>query len=645
MNNTLPVPPLRRLASVSVLLPAIAALVACAMPPNPTAASPAAVKSAPAVAPGVAPTSVPATSAMSAASATSAALTTTSVASAESTRLQTLFDSAWEAHLKRHPEDATRQGDHRYDDRLSDASPEAEAAGYAETRQQLADAKAIQRDRLSATEQVSLDLFIYEATETLRNEPLVGYRRMSLGALGGFQSGFASLLQASPAATTAQAEQVLARMNAYPHRVDQELVRLRQGQSLGWVPPRAVLERVLASLDKQIAARGDASPFFEPFTKIGPEVPATEQQRLRGLARQAIAEQVLPAQRRLRAFVAGPYLAAAPASGAMRDYPGGAAVYREAVRSNTTTDLTPAQIHAIGLREVARLQGQIQAVMREMKWQGDFASFTHWLNTDPKFFYKGPDELLAGYRDIGKRIDPELPRFFAELPRTTYGMRAIPAFQGAAAAAYYNPPPLDGTGPGWFNANTAAWRSTPRWSMETLTAHEAVPGHHLQVARAAELGQLPKFRRSAWFVAYGEGWALYAETLGTEIGLYQDPASHFGHLQAQIFRAARLVVDTGIHDMGWSRQKAIDYMVDVTGEDRAFISSEVDRYTSWPGQALGYMIGNLKLHELRDRAQNRLGDRFDLRRFHMVLLDQGAVPLPLLEARVDEWIGAEAARR
>jgi uncharacterized protein (DUF885 family) len=282
--------------------------------------------------------------------------------------------------------------------------------------------------------------------------------------------------------------------------------------------------------------------------------------------------------------------------------------------------------------------------MLEMKWQGDFVSFAHYLNTDPQFFHASPQELIASYREIAKRIDPELPRLFAELPRASYGIRAIPSHFGPDSAEYADPPALDGSRPGWFNVNVVGFKTRPKWGQETLTAHEAVPGHHLQMARAAELGELPKFRRSNWFTAYGEGWALYAETLGVDLGLYKDPASRFGHLQAQIFRAARLVVDTGIHAQGWSRQRAIDYMVEQTGEEKGFIESEVDRYTSWPGQALGYMIGELKILELRDRAHTKLGERFDIRRFHMVLLDQGAVPLTVLERQVDEWIAAEALR-
>ena len=561
----------------------------------------------------------------------------------ETQRLHALFDARWEAQMQRYPEWASHLGDTRYGDRLQDASPAATAAGYAATRETLARAQAIARDPLAPVDQVSLDMFIYELQEDLRYEPFAGYRSLSLGALDGFQSNFADLLTISPVATGAQVEQVLARIAAYPRRVDQELARLREGMRLGWVPPRNVLERVLVQFDALLAPAPEQGPFFTPFNQLGADIPAAEQQALRERARLAIAEQVLVPLRRLRAFVADEYLRAAPSDGALSLYPQGAAVYAAAVQSQTTTTLSAAQIHAIGLREMARLRAEMEAVQRKVGFTGDFAKFIAHLNTDPKFFHTGPEALLAGYRDIAKRIDPELPRLFAVLPRAPYGVRAMPVHMSPDRAEYYDTPTLDGSRGGWFNANVAAWRERPIWAMETLVAHEAVPGHHLQVARALELGELPKFRRSAGYVAYTEGWALYAETLGFELGLYKDPYSRFGHLQGQAFRAARLVVDTGIHAFGWSRQRAIDWMAERTGVDVPFVSSEVDRYYSWPAQALGYMVGELKIIELRDRAKQKLGARFDIRQFHSVVLDQGAVPLPVLERAVDAWVASVVA--
>lgn len=560
---------------------------------------------------------------------------------AETARLHALFDGQWERLMRVFPEWATSVGDHRYGDRFRDASSAGIAAMFEGARRDLAQYRTIRREALSARDRISLDVVVHSIEDNLRMEPFVGFRSMSMGALGGFHTGFSGLLQVSPTGKASQVEQILARMAAYPQRVDQELARLREGLALRWVPPRSVVERVLAQIDGQLPEDVDQSPFFEPFTRLGQDIPAAERDVLRARGRQAIREAVVPAVRKLRAFVADEYLPAAPAQGALSGYPDGAAVYAERVRSHTTTDLGPAQIHAIGLRELARLRAEMDAVRREVKFEGDFAAFVEHLNTDPKFFHASPEALLAGYRDIAKRIDPELPRLFAELPRAPYGVRAMPAHMGSDRAEYYQRPALDGSRAGWFYANAQAYRKRPVWAMETLTAHETVPGHHLQLARAVELGELPKILRGGGYTVYNEGWGLYAETLGFDLGLYQDPYSRFGHLQAQAFRAARLVVDTGLHSLGWSRERAIDFMVERTGRQPAFVGSEVDRYLSWPGQALTYMIGQLKIVELRDRAKAALGDRFDIRRFHMAVLDQGSVPLPVLEHAVDAWIAAE----
>jgi uncharacterized protein (DUF885 family) len=563
---------------------------------------------------------------------------------AQTRRLHAFFDARWDAVMKTYPEWATFVGDNRFGDRLEDVSPDAVAAAYAATRRALAQARSFDRKGLSALDRTSLDVFINQHEDWLRFEPFVGFRSMSLGALDGFQSSFSGLLEACPVERREQVEQVLARMAAYPKRVEQELALLREGKALGWVPPRSVLERVLPQIDGQLVADVDKSPFFEPFTRLGKEIAPADRDALRARARLAITTQVEPALRKLREFVERDYLPAAAPSGALSNYPGGAAVYTAKLRSNTTLDLTAEQVHAIGLREMTRLRAEMEAVMREMKFDGDFTAFVAHLNTDPKYFHTSPEALLAGYRDIAKRLDAELPRLFANLPRATYGVRAMPAHFSSDRAEYYNGPPLDGSRPGWFYANGKAYAKRPIWGMETLVAHEAVPGHHLQIARAIELGELPRFRRSSGYTVYAEGWALYAETLGFDLGLYADPASRFGHLQDQALRAARLVVDTGMHALGWSRQRAIDYMVGQVGEQLPYVTSEVDRYLSDPGQAVAYMVGELKIIELRDRARARLGERFDIRAFHAVVLDQGSVPLPVLERAVDGWIAAATRR-
>jgi uncharacterized protein (DUF885 family) len=558
--------------------------------------------------------------------------------------LHALFDRHWEWSARSQPEFASRRGDTRYGDRLADVSEEGLALRDRETAAFLAEARAFPRDRLSPTDRVSLELFIANQQRSVDMATLPFVRGMTLRALGGPQTQFTELLQIMPTRTAAQMEQMLARMAAFPRRMEQEIAQLRRSAAAGWVPARDVLQRVLAQIDTQITPAAADTPFYTPFKRMGPAITLAEQQALQQRAREAIDAQVLPAMRRLRALISDELLPKAPADGTLSRYPQGDRAYAMAVRTATTTDLTPQQIHTIGLRELVRLRGEMEAVMRELKWSGTFAQFVEHLNTDERYFHKSPEALLAGYREIGKRIDAEMPKLFAELPRAPYGIVSMPAHMGANRAEYYNGPPLDGSRAGYFFANTLAWKKRPIWGMETLVAHEAMPGHHMQIARASELRGLPNFRRGGFgYTAFSEGWALYAETLGFELGLYTEPTSRYGHLQWQAFRAARLVVDTGIHALGWSRQQAIDFMVERTGVEREFVAGEVDRYTSQPGQALAYMIGKLKFDELRDRAKAKLGARFDIRRFHNAVLDHGAVPLDLLERLTDEWIAAQAA--
>jgi uncharacterized protein (DUF885 family) len=563
---------------------------------------------------------------------------------AETRKLHAMFDRMWDESARIFPEWASFRGDRRYDDRFGDASPAGRAATDAWIRQWAGEARAIRREVLAPADRVSLDLFIDSAERQAAMLAFDGHRRLTLGSLWGFQTLLAGLLRSVPSGTPAQSEAALARLAGWPQRVEQEISWVRGGIALGWVTARPVLERSLAQIDGQIQPAAREGPFFEPFRKLDTSLPAAIRETLQQRAEVLITEQVLPAQRRLRRFIADELLPAAPAAGGLSSYPGGDQVYVQLVRDQTTTDLTPQQVHAIGLREVARLQGEIAAVQKSLKFEGTFTQFVAHLN-GPQFLYASPEAMLDGYRAVAKRLDPEMPRLFATLPRAPYGVRAMPAFMGAGAADNYSSPPPDGSQPGWYNANTLAYQRRPRWALPTLVAHETVPGHHIQNARALELGNLPEFRRQGGYTAYGEGWALYAETLADRIGLFETPEDRFGYLQAQTFRAARLVVDSGLHALGWSRQQAIDYMVATVGEDPVYMSTEVDRYLSSPAQALAYMIGQLKIIELRDRAMARLGTGFDLRRFHNAVLDNGELPLTVLERSIDDWVAAQAAAR
>jgi uncharacterized protein (DUF885 family) len=561
----------------------------------------------------------------------------------EARKLHTLFERHWAYVGKTFPEWGTFRGDHRYGDRLTDNSRAAREARDADTRRWLAEARHIARAKLSATDRVSLDLFIDEQQRAIEFMAFPGYRSMSIQSNDGLQSNLAQLLAVTPMQNAAQARQLLKRLAAMPRRMDDDIAQLREGLRLGWVPPREVLDRALEQIDKQLAPALEDGPFYKPFKQLPASMPAVERAELQAAGRAAVERDVLPALRKLRAFVADEYRAKAVANGALSSYPDGKRVYELLVRNQTTTKLSAREIHDTGLRELSRIRGEMEAVMREVKFDGDFTTFIAFLDTDPRFKYANAEALLTHYRDIGKRLDAEMPRLFAELPRAAWGVKAMPAHMGADRAEYYESAAQDGSRPGFFFANAQGWQRKRTWEAETLVAHEAVPGHHLQGARALELGTLPEFRRHAFYTAYGEGWALYAETLGFDAGLYTDPYSRFGHLQWQAVRAARLVVDTGIHAFGWSRERAIDFMVERTGVGREFVVSEVDRYTSDPGQALAYMIGKLKIDELRDRAKKKLGAKFDIRRFHNMLIDQGALPLGVLERLADEWIAAQAA--
>ena len=555
---------------------------------------------------------------------------------AETVRAHALFDRYWKESAERFPEWATWRGDHRFDDRLRDASESGEASDDAWTLGMLNAASKLPREALGSTDRISLDLFIHDRADDVAMQRFVGYRHMTFGSSFGFQILLPELLRAMVVRDPVRAEQALVRLRGYAKRVDEEIDGARRAATLGWIQPRPVLERTLGQIDAQLAPAGEDGPFTEPFKKL--DDPA-----LRARLAGAIKQDVLPAQRRLRVFIANELLPKAPAQGGLSRYPGGAEVYAALVRQRTTTDMTPAQVRALGLRELERIGKGFDDVRKALKIEGSVGEIAKRLS-EPAYLFDSPDALLDGYRAIGKRIDAELPHLFAELPRAPWGVRAIPAYLGPGAFAYYDSPPPDASEPGWFNANVQAYRQQRRWGMPTLVAHEAVPGHHLQTARALELTDLPEFRRQGWYTAYGEGWALYSETLGNMIGLYDKPEDRFGHLQAQALRAARLVVDTGLHALGWSRQQAVDFMIDRYGGPQDFIESEVDRYLSNPGQALAYMVGQVKIIELRERARAALGQRFDLRRFHNAVLDQGALPLDVLDHQIDEWTATEATR-
>jgi len=560
-----------------------------------------------------------------------------SVAADATAELHALFEREWERDLKDNPLLATYRGDTRYDDRWPDISPAARAARHAADAKVLEVLDRIPREQLSPAEQLNYDLFRYKY-EDRKAAAAFHPEYYEIRARDGPQS-LNETAEAMSFQTVANYEVWIRRMAALPGYLDQYAELLRRAAREGHTQPKVIMDRVVPQLAMQVVDRPEDSPFFARFRTYPDSIPQPERERLTAAARTVISESVVPAYREFAAVFGHAYLPACRDSVGIWDTPDGRAYYANRARFHTTTSLTPEEIHKIGLAEVARNRAEMQKVMDEVGFKGTLNAFFEYLRTDPQFYYKTGDELYRAYAYITKVIDPELPRLFGRLYRTPFGLRPIPDTSAPnTTTAYYQGPSIDGTRPGYYYVNLYKPEVRPKYEMEVLTVHEAAPGHHLQIALAQEMTDLPKFRRFGGVTAYSEGWALYSERLGYDLGLYKDPYSRFGQLTYDQWRAVRLVVDTGIHQMGWTRQQAIDYFLANAAKTEADIINEIDRYIAWPGQALGYKIGQLKLIELRQRATAALGERFDIRAFHDTVLATGAVPLDVLEPLVDAWI-------
>ncbi|HUQ27225.1 MAG TPA: DUF885 domain-containing protein [Usitatibacter sp.] len=560
--------------------------------------------------------------------------------------LHALFEREFKVGLEEHPERATFLGIPGYDDRLTDFSNEAVARRRAHVKRVIGELKRFDPKSLSTQDRISRDVMLDALELVDQQNALYGDLPFSedddwlpVSSMQGPQNLFPYLARATSMKRGADYANYVKRLSAIPKQLDQTMARMRAGMKSGWMPPRAAMSAVPGMFDVFASENLESSPLFVPFTQFPQDMPAAERDRWTAEGKRALAG-VREGFARMQRFLADEYIPGGRTQLGASTLPGGAAYYALQVREKTTTTLSPAEIHGIGLDEVARIRKSMDEVIKSTAFAGSFADFLKSINSDPRFTFKTPEARLAAYRDIAKRADAELPKFFAELPRLPYGIRAMEAFEGDNSD-HYSPGALDGSRAGFFEANVNNLEKRPSFEMESTLMHEAVPGHHLQTARAQELKDLPLFRRSSWYVAYGEGWALYAESLGYEMGFYKDPYMRFGALVNEALRACRLVVDTGLHTMGWTREQAIRYMVDNAGVNEAYATSEVDRYIVLPAQALGYKIGELRIKALRAKAKAALGDKFDIRRFHNAILDDGPLPLTVLEARIDEWITKE----
>jgi len=564
---------------------------------------------------------------------------------APSPTLASLFDDYYEESLALDPVTATTLGEHRYDDRMANEISDAERARTAAMcHRYLVRLAAFVPAQLPAEERLSHELLRRELTDRLEGltfpEHLLALTHISgqpvdfpiMGSGGGVH----------PFETAADYDHFLARMGSFVAWMDTAIANLRRGVSVGVVHPRLVIERLLPQLDAQIVDDPEKSVFFEPLHQPGKGPPAAERARLEAAYRTAIRDKVVPAYRRLRTFLATEYLPHCRTTVAFEALPNGAAWYAYRVRISTTTSLTADAIFHLGETEVARIQGEMQQLRTRVGWKGDLPGLARSLASAPGGVTTR-EALVASYEGLRARVSDALPTLFGRLPRAGFDIRPIELFREASAPSQYQPPSPDGSRRGVFFVNAADIGAGKSMRVsETLFLHEALPGHHLQIALQYENTTLPRFRRLLGYNAFIEGWALYAEALGQRIGVYRDPPQELEHLGAEMLRAVRLVVDTGLHHRGWTREQAVAYfeanVLSTSGNVAANAVREVDRYIAWPGQALAYKTGQLKLAELRERATRVLGARFDLRAFHDEILREGPLPLDLLEARLDAWM-------
>jgi hypothetical protein len=567
-----------------------------------------------------------------------------------------LLDAEWEWELAQFPEHATSLGDHRYDDRVTDRSASAIASRRAHHAQVLTSIRQIDRTKLSGEDRISRDIFEFTAELAVKGDAL--YRAVApqldlafsaddspfaMNQMSGPQLSLPQLVRATRFQDEDDYRHFLARMAQWPTVFAQQRAILEAGRTVGMVPPRVAIERLPTQFAPLLNEDLEHNPLYAPFVKFPSTISAAAQASLQQEAAKILRTQVMPALVTLRDYLATTYVPAAAAKTGASQLPNGGEYYAWSLQHYNTTRMTAREIHDLGLREVARIDAAMRDVMKEAGFSGTLAEFRTFLRTDKQFQYASAESELSALRDIAKRIDPQLPSLFVELPRLPYGVRPMSKEEGNNAP-HYIAGAIDGSRAGYFEANTNNLAAWPKWTMDALVLHEAVPGHHLQIARAQELTSLPKWRRAYGNSGFSEGWGLYSEGLGAQLGLYTDPYTRFGRLSMEAHRAARLVVDTGMHAFGWTREQSIDYLVEHAQLERGFAEAETDRYLVWPGQATAYKVGEQVILAQRRKAETALGAKFDIRRFHNAVIDHGGLPLTVLERVIDDWIDAERTR-
>ena len=562
----------------------------------------------------------------------------------ENREFLTFLEDEWQFELSQSPVYATAMGVKGYETLWRDNSLEAIGARRSHNQETVNTLKGFKKEDLSETNQLNLRLFTDLAKKELEIDQF-NRHLLPFSHRGGIQLAHEDA-ETLPFKNPQDYRFWIERLKNLDQRVNQTIVLAKQGIKKGYKAPKVLMNRVDRQIDLQSRDNVNKNPFFKIFINLPDSIPDEEKTAIRAEAKKVIEEVVIPSYQLLEKYFKDEYLPQSRGTVGLYDIPDGRKLYEVLAKSFTTTNLSPKEIHQIGLDEVQRIRGEMEAVIKELEFEGSFKDFLTFLREDERFYYKTSEELFEGYLAVSKRIDPELVKLFGNLPRTPYGLRAIPEESAPdTTTAYYMSPSPDGLRAGYYYVNLYKPETRPKFEMEVLSVHEAVPGHHLQISLAMEMGEMPMFRRVSPYTAFVEGWGLYSESLGYDLGLYKDPYSKFGQLTYDMWRAVRLVVDTGMHYYEWDRQKAIDFFLDNAGKSELDIINEIDRYIVMPGQALAYKIGQMKFLNLKQKARMELGEEFNIRDFHDTVLSQGALPLNELDSIIESYIQENKKQR